>query len=607
MARFLRPDRLDIDPNAPNATKSWKHWKATFENFLSSFETPPTNKLSILTNFISANVYEIITDCDDYATAIKTLKETYEKPVNEIFARHLLATCKQEPSQTLDDFLQKLKSFAKDCNFKNVTALQYRDEAIRDAFISGLHSQMIRQRLLEQKSLDLATAFSNARSLEMAEKQSQIYQPSSLSTTASTISNRIEQPNSHAEDKVYVAAASNNQKCFFCGYQRHPRSKCPAQNENCKTCNKKRHFAKVCRSGRKADLVAATDVPPILSTIITAVSPASLSKALIDTTVNGNICKTLIDTGSSESYISENKAKSLKLLIHASKKTISMASVNLSSSTKGHCLVTLKYHNQTYANFKLSVLPGLCTDIILGHDFLNQHEGLTMPFNGQKPPFSVCGLAAAKVETPALFQNLTEDCRPIATKSRRFTKPDDQFIESEVQKLLTEDIIEPSNSPWRAQVLVTSNDRQKKRLVVDYSQTINRFTQLDAYPLPRIDQMIETISGYEYFSTLDLHSAYHQIPIKTEERPYTAFEAKGKLYQFKRIPFGVTNGVSCFQRIIDSVISEENIQDTFAYLDNVTICGNSQEEHDRNLEHFLSSAKKFDLSFNESKSIISVK
>ena len=54
------------------------------------------------------------------------------------------------------------------------------------------------------------------------------------------------------------------------------------------------------------------------------------------------------------------------------------------------------------------------------------------------------------------------------------------------------------------------------------------------------------------------------------------------LFQFKRIPFGVTNGVSCFQRIIDSIIAEENIKDTFAYLDNVTICGNSQDEHDQN-------------------------
>ncbi len=326
----------------------------------------------------------------------------------------------------------------------------------------------------------------------------------------------------------------------------------------------------------------------------------------ITTTVNGHPCKTLIDTGSSESYISETKAKTLKMPIIASKKIISMASVNLSSTTQGHCLVSLQHQDQTYENFRLSILPGLCTDIILGHDFLNQHQGLQMPFKGEKPTFSVCGLTAAKVEPPALFENLTPDCRPVATKSRRFTKPEELFIDSEVQRLLAEDIIEHSSSPWRAQVLVTSNERQKKRLVVDYSQTINRFTELDAYPLPRIDQMIEKISEYKYFSTLDLRSAYHQIPIKPEEKMYTAFEAKGKLYQFKRIPFGVTNGVSGFQRIIDQIIAEENLEDTFAYLDNVTICGRTQEEHDQNLKRFLDCAKKYNLTFNESKNIISV-
>ncbi|GFO33886.1 retrovirus-related pol polyprotein from transposon 17.6 [Plakobranchus ocellatus] len=284
-----------------------------------------------------------------------------------------------------------------------------------------------------------------------------------------------------------------------------------------------------------------------------------------------------------------------------------MASTNLSSTTKGHCFVALDHHGQIYQSVKLSILQGLCADLILGHDFLSQHDGLQMSFQGSKPTFSVCGLSTAKVEPASLFSNLLPECKPIATKSRRFSLPDKQFIDAEIHKLLSEDVIEPSKSPWRAQVLVTSDDRHKKRMCVDYSQTINRFTQLDAYSLPRIDEMIEKISEYEIFTTLDLKSAYHQIPIKEEDKPYTAFEAGGNLYQFKRIPFGVTNGVACFQRIIDSMIRNENIKDTFAYLDNVTICGKNQREHDHNFAVFLKSAKDYNIIFNESKSIISAK
>ena len=117
---------------------------------------------------------------------------------------------------------------------------------------------------------------------------------------------------------------------------------------------------------------------------------------------------------------------------------------------------------------------------------------------------------------------------------------------NEVERLLKEGIIEPSQSRWRAQVVVTKDENHKKRLAIDYSQTINRFTEFDAFPLPRISETVNEIAQYKVFSTLDLQSAYHQIPLKEDDKPYTAFEAKGGLYQVSRLSFGVTNGVACF-------------------------------------------------------------
>ena len=89
------------------------------------------------------------------------------------------------------------------------------------------------------------------------------------------------------------------------------------------------------------------------------------------------------------------------------------------------------------------------------------------------------------------------------------------------------------------------------------------------------------------FSTLDLKSAYYQVPLAAEDRAYTAFEADGKLYQYCRLPFAVTNDVSCFQRIIDSVIADNDLKQTFAYLDNITIGGFDKADHDRVLKKFL--------------------
>ena len=181
---MLRPERLDTDPNSSTAAKEWLHWKRTFENFLIVLPQERLDKFGVLTNFVSPMVFQYSEDCDDYTTAIAALEALFVKPKNEIYARHILATERQHSGETLDEYLQVLKTLSKDCNFKNATAVQYRDESIRDAFITGLLSNSIRQRLLENKTLDLKTMFDQARSLESAMKSSEAYTESQASLNA---------------------------------------------------------------------------------------------------------------------------------------------------------------------------------------------------------------------------------------------------------------------------------------------------------------------------------------------------------------------------------------------------------------------------------------
>ena len=129
---------------------------ASLETYIRKLVLPhkDLDKRAVLSNFVSPSIFQHIEDCTDYRTSIEILQTLFIKPKNEIFARHLLATRKQAPTETLDEYLQALKTVSKDCNFKNVTAAQYYEESIRDAFISGLQSSLIRQRLLENKTLD---------------------------------------------------------------------------------------------------------------------------------------------------------------------------------------------------------------------------------------------------------------------------------------------------------------------------------------------------------------------------------------------------------------------------------------------------------------------
>ena len=133
------------------------------------------------------------------------------------------------------------------------------------------------------------------------------------------------------------------------------------------------------------------------------------------------------------------------------------------------------------------------------------------------------------------------------------------------------------------------------------------FTLLDAFPLPRISDLVNAIAQYRVFSTIDLRSAYHQVPLRKEEQPYTAFEANNGLYQFTRVPFCVTNGVACFQREMTEFVHNEHLAGVFPYLDNLTICGKDQGEHDTNLELFLAAAKRRNMTYNDEKSVFSTR
>ena len=605
MDKVLRPERLETDPNSGEASKEWLHWKRTFDNFLAVLPQDDLDKLSVLANFVSPSIFQHIEECTEYEAAVGMLQALFVKPRNEIFARHLLATRCQQPHKTLDEFLQSLKTFSKDCNFQSVTASKYREESIRDAFITGLRSPSIRQRLLENNTLDLKTMFDQARSLELAMRNSESYASPPLSVNAAVPLTATEDQE-QIDSGTLAAVGSDASTCFFCGNSNHPRSRCPAQDAVCSKCQKKGHFAKVCRSKKiSKNKVSAAAWSPTLATVG---APESLSKSLGTVTVKGLEVKALFDSSSTESFIHPRLVEKAALTIHPSSGTVSMAtSVSSTVSITGTCTANLTYQGREYAGYRLSVLPGLCADLILGLDFQSQHSSVTFHYGGSEPPLAICGFSTLNIDPPEPFANLAANCHPIALKSRRYSREDSAFIDEEVKRLLKEGIIEPSLSPWHAQVVVTKDENHRKRLAIDYSQTINRFTLLDAFPLPRITDMVNKITQYRVFSTIDLRSAYHQVPLKEEDKPYTAFEARGNLYQFTRLPFGVTNGVACFQREMMKFVDENGLKASFPYLDNVTICGKDQEDHDANLKQFLEAAKRKNLCYNTEKCIFSTR
>ena len=630
MERLLRPDAFSVDPTSPSASKEWSHWKVRFEKFISAItDVSEDNKLSLLINLVSTDVYSYINDAADYTSAISSLEKIYNPKKNVIFARHLLNTCRQDSDQSIDTYFQKLRLLAKDCLFTAVDKEAHENEAIREAFISGLQSVEIRQRLLENDKTDLTDIHSLARSLEVARVQAKSYsQNHGISVNAVPEPEEDDEPLYEQQDSAAAAPfPASKWSCWFCGASTPHASRevCPAFNINCKSCGIKGHLQKVCRrnpnnshannhpvQSRKYPNKHKSRNPPSqnISSAMNylAASPPGLSRSMRKIMVNGKELDALIDSGSSVTFINHSVVQQYGWKLHQiDTGPVSMASSTHISHPIGSCILNVHFLGNLISDCKAIVMNELCADMIIGLDILGEYKSITLELGGEKDPVVIS--AACGIQPPNLFGEPEPSWKPICVKSRRFSEPDKKFIKEEVERLEKEGkIVECRDpNPWRAQVLVhKGDDIHRQRLVIDYSQTINRYTKLDAYPVPRIDEMVEDISKYSYFTTLDFSSAYHQIPIRKEEQQYTGFEANGKQYMFTHIPFGVTNGVAAFQRIMNDIITKEGLKGAFAYLDNITIGGKDKEEHDYNLKKFLAAAARYDLHFNQSKTVSGV-
>eukprot|EP00106_Octopus_bimaculoides_P007654 XP_014775096.1 PREDICTED: uncharacterized protein LOC106872576 [Octopus bimaculoides] len=253
MEKYLKPNRLNANPNSTNIDKTFNYWFRTFTNFIDSLpgqEGRIIDKLNLLTKYVEPNVYEYISEVKNYEQAVNTLKSVYIKLKNIIMTCHLLATRKQKPGESLDQYLNELKILAKDCDFVAVNAEQYRSEMIRDAFINVLILNQIRQRLLESKSVDLNTAYDQARLLDVAQQSSSVFSNSecaNFSPTAPIVAKPIDSPKLEEEHSAVIQKGKPSQ-CWFCGYSRHLQSCCPVQKAVCHKCQKIGHFGKLCRS-----------------------------------------------------------------------------------------------------------------------------------------------------------------------------------------------------------------------------------------------------------------------------------------------------------------------------------------------------------------------
>ena len=158
-----------------------------------------------------------------------------------------------------------------------------------------------------------------------------------------------------------------------------------------------------------------------------------------------------------------------------------------------------------------------------------------------------------------------------------------------VGEMYRQGVIEPSKSPWSSPVVLVRKKNGGIRFCVDYRK-LNDVTHKDSYPLPRIDESIEALSGAKWFSTLDLKSGYWQVELDPQDKEKTAFSLGSGLWQFTVMPFGLANAPATFERLMEQVLTGLPLTTALIYLDDVLVAGRSLSDQ---LSHLHTVLQRF--------------
>ncbi|KAK3090231.1 hypothetical protein FSP39_010232 [Pinctada imbricata] len=195
----------------------------------------------------------------------------------------------------------------------------------------------------------------------------------------------------------------------------------------------------------------------------------------------------------------------------------------------------------------------------------------------------------------------TTDDIPIRQPHRRIPPHHWNEVREYIKSTLNKGIIRESSSPYASPVVLVRKKNGKLRLCVDY-RALNAKTVKDAYPLPRIEEALDALKGAKFFCSLDLAHGFHQLPVADEDVEKTAFRiGTGGLYEFCRMPFGLTGAPGTFMRVMDKIFGDQNFQTVLIYLDDILIFGRTYQETLERLDMVLTRLAKFNLKVNPDK------
>ena len=522
----------------------------------------------------------------------------------------------QESDETVDEFLTGLRSMAADCEFQNEADV---NDHLLLQLITGCADKKTQEVLLATPDINLEGALQTMRARETAQQESAKLSkpPQGINEAVHAIGKGPQQPNRSAQ-------MQSKDKCYSCG-ETHPRGKCPAHGKECNKCHKLNHFAKVCRSTnvpprQNKDFRpqnAARQQPVRLKQLLAVEEDPSneLYKAdvLIGSGSRFKRYRIELDCGAAPSTLRISDYE--RLFSHRPFKEDRTLFLNYDKTEAkgflGMIEATVKFGSKQHTD-KFRVVEDSLPSV-LGRNFLN--------------PLGIIRVAAPDETQPALnqidcsnpvaaFPRLTSeelgtfpgykhvirvqsDIVPRAVRLRPIPLARREAAEKEVQKMDEQGVWEETTaSEWAHPLVTVPKPDGGVRITTDLTG-LNKYVIPQRHPLPKIKDLFLELKGARFFSKLDLKKGYYHIVLDEQSRELTTTITPLGLRRYCRLPMGLTDAASVFQRLVQQILA--GCEGVINYMDDIIPFGKTEEDHDKNLLEVLRRLDAHDLRLQTSK------
>ncbi|XP_024876805.1 uncharacterized protein K02A2.6-like, partial [Temnothorax curvispinosus] len=545
------------------------------------------------------------------------------------YERYKFFSYRQQPGQTLEQFITELKQRAMKCKLGEL-----QDSLIKTMIICGVNNSTIREQLLQKDELTLDKAIEQCLIIEMSKARSDAIEGAQTNGNSVDAINRRRNQGSHqggmspaGKQRPTTTTGGGNSKqtkmitdCTKCG-RSHAINKCPAFGKKCNACQIKNHFASKCLKNKdkvsKAEnkvhkvevgnaedymFVGSIDVDTVDSKDMVLMNEWSTSIKIRDKEINFKM-----DTGSRVNTLPLKTYNELGFPKNVLKRTDVVLSAYTGDLLKvvGNCVIPCVVGRKNY-NLQFFVIDtdkkpllGLLTLIKLNLvqridavDSVNLNYKKLISDNKQLFEGIGCLKKPCHIE-------LKENATPVVHPARKVPVHIKEKLKETLDALEKQGIIEKVDysTDWVNSLVIVRKPNGDLRICLD-PQDLNRVIKRIYCQIPTLEQIPTKFKGAKYFSTLDATKGFYQIQLDKESSDLCTFATPFGKYKWLRMPYGLCSAPEVFQENYSSVFNTESSE---TYIDDVIVWRKTKEEHDKRLLKVFQLAKENNVTFNLSK------